>query len=51
MMQLNGTSVSGPEMQDQYNEWGLRMNRAMSYDEKTGLLSLNRTLNKIPLGK
>ena len=33
--QLNGTTISGEQMQDQYNEWGLRMNRAMSYDEKT----------------
>ncbi len=49
-MQLNGTAISGNEIQEQYNEWGLRHNRIMSYNKESGLLSLERTLKKIPLG-
>lgn len=46
---LSGVWISGDTMTDQYNEWGLRMNRIMAYDADTGLLSLQRTLDKMSL--
>ena len=50
MMQLNDSNIPwNPTGKDWFDEHGIRMSRIMTFDEKTGLLSLKRMLNKIRL--